>query len=484
MICVDKIKEALDQIESGDLYPFHMPGHKRQMPQAIWKTVYSRDITEIEGYDNLHHAEGIIKEEQQYAAQLFGAEESYYLINGSSCGVLSAICTVAEQQPMTKILMCRNAHKSAYNGLMLSGAWADYLYPQEIKGHPYMGAICADDVKEALEKEFYAAVFITSPTYEGIVSDIRKICELAHDKGIPVIVDEAHGAYLGIWGDGDFFPESALSQGADIVIQSLHKTLPAMTQTAIIHVQGERIDKQKLRLFLSTFQSSSPSYIMMNSISSCLHFCDENAETLIQAYKERLDSFYKKTVTLQTIRVYKPNKEICKDPGKIIIDGRKCGLSGCDLSKILRERYHLEMEMAAKDYCIAMTSVMDTEEGFERLWKALKELDTCERKDSGFLKERTEITSRIPKAKSTMTIKAAISKEGEKLLLEDCKDRISREFIYPYPPGIPMVAPGETITAEILDYIKDTKNMGVQIQGPEDYSGNRICCIKEIGNMI
>ncbi|MBQ8188346.1 MAG: aminotransferase class I/II-fold pyridoxal phosphate-dependent enzyme [Lachnospiraceae bacterium] len=477
---MDKINETLNQIESGDLYPFHMPGHKRQMTQTIWKSVYSRDITEIDGCDNLHHAEGIIKEEQQYAAQLFGAEESYYLVNGSSCGVLAAICTVTEQQPMTKVLMCRNAHKSAYNGLMLSGAWADYLYPQKLKEHPYMGTICVDDVKEALKKEFYAAVFITSPTYEGIVSDIRKICELSHDKGIPVIVDEAHGAHLGIWGDGDFFPESALSQGADIVIQSLHKTLPAMTQTAIIHVQGDRIDRQKLRLFLSTFQSSSPSYIMMNSISSCLHFCDENRETLIQAYKKRLKSFYKKTETLQTIRIYGLNKEICKDPGKIIIDGTKCGLSGSALSKVLRERYHLEMEMAAKDYCIAMTSVMDTEEGFERLWKALEELDTCEGKDSGFSKKCTKMTASVPKTKSAMTIKTAISKEKEKLLLEGCKDRISCEFIYPYPPGIPIVAPGEIITTEILDYIKAAKNMEVQIQGPEDYSGERICCIKEV----
>lgn len=476
---MDKINEALDQIESGDLYPFHMPGHKRQVTQVIWKSVYSRDITEIDGYDNLHHAEGIIKEEQQYAARLFGAKESYYLINGSSCGILAAICTVTDQQPMTKVLMCRNAHKSAYNGLMLSGVWADYLYPQELKGHPYMGVVCVDDVKDALEREFYAAVFITSPTYEGVVSDIRRICELAHDKGIPVIVDEAHGAHLGIWGDGDFFPESALSQGADIVIQSLHKTLPAMTQTAIIHVQGERIDRQKLRLFLSTFQSSSPSYIMMNSISSCLHFCDENKETLIQAYTKRLKSFYKKTETLQAIRVYGLNTEICKDPGKIIIDGTKCGLSGSALLKVLRERYHLEMEMATKDYCIAMTSVMDTEEGFERLWKALEELDTCERKDRGFLEECTKITASLPKAKSTMTIKTAISKEGEKLLLEDCKDRISREFIYPYPPGIPIVTPGETITQEILDYIKDAKDLGIQMQGPEEYLDNKICCIRE-----
>ena len=294
---MNKIHEALNQIESGNLYPFHMPGHKRQATQSIWENVYSRDITEIEGYDNLHHAEGIIKDEQEYAAKLFGAEESYFLVNGSSCGVLASICAVAESVDLAKdsvcpkILMCRNAHKSAYNGLMLSGAKADYLYPQEIKDYPFVGAIDADDVKVALERENYAAVFITSPTYEGVVSDIRGICNLVHKKGIPVIVDEAHGAHLGIWGGDGYFPQSAIKLGADIVIQSLHKTLPAMTQTAILHVQGKLINRQRLRLYLSTFQSSSPSYILMNSISSCLHFCSENKEKLIQQYKEQLNNF-------------------------------------------------------------------------------------------------------------------------------------------------------------------------------------------------
>ncbi len=470
---MDKIHEALNQIESGNLYPFHMPGHKRQMTQNVWENVYSRDITEIDGYDNLHHAEGIIKEEQEYAAKLFGVDESFYLVNGSSCGVLASICTVADKNPSAKVLMCRNAHKSAYNGLLLSGAKADYLYPQEIKDYPFVGAIDADDLKAALERENYAAVFITSPTYEGVVSDIRTICNLAHKKGIPVIVDEAHGAHLSFWGGDGFFPQSAIKQGADIVIQSLHKTLPAMTQTAILHVQGERIDRQRLRLYLSTFQSSSPSYILMNSISSCLHFCDENREKLIQQYKERLNCFYKKTEKLMSIRVFGPDEQ--RDPGKIIIDATKCGLNGNELSAVLRENYHLEMEMAARDYVIAMTSVMDTEDGFERLWQALRELDISENE----MIATSKASSKLPQANMVMSIKEALSAQGEKLLWKDCKNRISQEFIYPYPPGIPMVAPGEVITGEILDYMKEAKDLGIHLQGPEDYLCESLCCIKE-----
>lgn len=483
---MDKIHEALNQIESGNLYPFHMPGHKRQATQSIWENVYSRDITEIEGYDNLHHAEGIIKDEQEYAAKLFGAEESYFLVNGSSCGVLASICAVAESVDLAKdsvcpkILMCRNAHKSAYNGLMLSGAKADYLYPQEIKDYPFVGAIDADDVKVALERENYAAVFITSPTYEGVVSDIHVICDLAHKKGIPLIVDEAHGAHLGIWGGDGYFPQSAIKLGADIVIQSLHKTLPAMTQTAILHVQGKLINRQRLRLYLSTFQSSSPSYILMNSISSCLHFCSENKEKLIQQYKEQLNNFYEKTEKLMRIRVFGPDEDIDRDPGKIIIDATKCRLNGNELSAVLRETYHLEMEMAARDYVIAMTSIMDTEDGFERLWQALKELDAYERTDQGLPDTSVKTSASLLRAQSIFSIKEALSAQGEKLLWKDCKNRISQDFIYPYPPGIPMVAPGEVITGEILDYMKEAKDLGIQLQGPEDYLCESLCCIKEI----
>lgn len=480
---MDKLNEALNQIESGDLYPFHMPGHKRQAMQRVWQNVYSRDITEIEGYDNLHHPEGIIKEEQEFAAKLFGAEESYFLVNGSSCGVLASICAVTEtgdfekDSQCPKILMCRNAHKSAYNALMLSGAKADYLYPREITDAPFTGEISAEDVKNALKKDCYQAVFITSPTYEGVVSDIAGICEAAHSQGVPVIVDEAHGAHLGIWGGNGYFPKSALAQDADVVIQSLHKTLPAMTQTAILHVQGKKIDRQKLWLYLSTFQSSSPSYIMMNSISTCLHDCAEKREKLIKDYQQRLEAFYHRAETLKFIKVYMPNGDITKDPGKIIINATSCGLNGTELSKQLREKYHLEMEMASGEYCIAMTSVMDTDEGFYRLWKALEELDAC-RKDKEV--KNTKLNN-IPRIPSVYPIKKALSKPGDLVMLDHCEGKVSKEFIYLYPPGIPLVAPGERISREMLAYVKEAKRLGIQVQGPQDYLCEQIYCVGETG---
>lgn len=484
---MDKLTEALNELEAGDWYPFHMPGHKRQtMDGGTWETVYSRDITEIEGFDNLHHAEGILKEEQTFAAKLFGAEESFYLINGSSCGILAAICAVSSQENCKKksLLMGRNAHKAAYHGLALSGMNATYLYPEIIEHVSFAGAVDLTRLQKALDEEKCQALFLTSPTYEGVVSDIGTICDLAHKKQIPVIVDEAHGAHLGLWGGDGYFPESAIKKGADIVIQSLHKTLPSMTQTAILHVQGDLIDRQKLRFYLGVFQSSSPSYILMNSISSGLHFCHEKSRELIENYKHRLQRFYREAEKLSMIQVWREPQGILRDPGKIIIIGTKCGLSGKELSHILREDYHLEMEMAAKDYVIAMTSVMDTEEGFARLLKALQELDAKYAGVNIDVKEASEKISgfekKLPCAESVYSIKEALDMPCESVPFNLCEGRVSKEFVYIYPPGIPFIAPGERITGELMMFMRQAKEMELQLQGMEDYLCRKICCVKDV----
>lgn len=483
---MDKLSNALERLEKSNLYPFHMPGHKRRGMTEWTKPIYLQDITEIDDFDNLHHPEGIIKEEQEFAAKLFGAEESFFLVNGSSSGVLAAVKTVAKSSD-ARLLMGRNAHKSAYNGLYLSNIRADYLYPVNIKGVSFAGEITAESVEKALEKEdSYAGVFITSPTYEGVVSDIGAICEAAHRKGIPVIVDEAHGAHLGIFGGDGYFPSGALSKGADIVIQSLHKTLPAMTQTAILHVQGDFIDRNKLRMNLGIFQSSSPSYILMKSISSCLHFCKEQGEDLLIRYKERLQNFYREGKRFSCLRII--NKDMINnlwqdkiniemDPGKIIIGTGESRLSGRQLYDILREKYHLQMEMAANDYVIAMTSIMDTDEGFKRLAAALHEIDLdlqCTQK------KRTDAGEKSFDIKPEVfcSIGEALEMQEESVTLSESVGRISREFIYLYPPGIPLIVPGEKISAPLLVYLKEAMESGLTVQGPADFEQKKIGCIQ------
>lgn len=362
---MDTFQDKLKTITDSDLYPFHMPGHKRIVINEDLQNPYLRDITEIDGFDNLHCPRGFISEEQRYAAELFGADESFYLVNGSSCGILASMMAAACRKG--KFLIARNAHKAVLNGLYLSEKKADYVYPMYEESIPYSGSIPAEDIKEKLRCENYAGIIITSPTYEGVVSDIQSICKAAHEKGIPVIVDEAHGAHLGIFGGNGFFPESAVRCGADLVIQSTHKTLPAMTQTALLHVTGNLIDREKLKYFLTVFQSCSPSYILMESISDSLHYCCKHREELLTAYQSRLTDFYQRTAPLKNLVIkgsLKTGAIFGKDPGKLVICLQEhIKFTGKQLYCLLREKYHLQMEMAEKDYVIAMTSIMDTRAG-------------------------------------------------------------------------------------------------------------------------
>lgn len=496
---MDRLKDALKELGESDYYPFHMPGHKRRGGEYLSCDPFLEDITEIDGFDNLHHPEGILKKEQEFAAEAFGAEASFFLVNGSSCGVMAAIAAVVADSSK-RLLMGRNGHRSAYNGLYFANARADYLYPEEIPGGSFLGGVTPEGVREAVDRGIpYGGIFLTSPTYEGIVSDVEKICEIAHEKNIPVIVDEAHGAHLGLFGGDGYFPEGALSLGADLVIESLHKTLPAMTQTAVLHVQGNLVDRERLKMFLSMFQSSSPSYVLMESISSCIHFCMENKQTLSGDYKKRLQNFYERTRELGCLEIITPSlinrrfggkMKIKADPGKLLIGTGKSGLSGKELYDIFRKEYHLQMEMADMDHVLAMTSIMDTDEGFERLICALKEIDLqvfLKKKDDEGDKKRKlikEETAYYPgelsvSSQSVYSIREACAKPLVPVDFEKCAGQVSGEFIYLYPPGIPVVTPGEKITKEALAYLEEAAKKGLSIQGLRDYSHKKVYCIQK-----
>lgn len=475
-------QSKLDQIENSDIYPFHMPGHKRQSIGTPICDIYKRDITEIDGYDNLHDPKEFILEEEQFGAKLFGSEECFYLVNGSSCGILASIMSVADRPG--KYLVARNCHKSVFHALYLSGKDAQFVYPEGCEDIPFNGNISVAQIEQKLSQDDYCAVIITSPTYEGMVSDVRTICETAHKKHIPVIVDEAHGAHLGIWGGDGYFPASAIKCGADIVIQSTHKTLPAMTQTALLHVQGDLIDRRQLKEHLAVFQSSSPSYILMESISDALHFCADHKEELVKAYRQRLDAFYQRMEKLKCFYCIRPQilqKEFAYafDPGKLVIcirDG--VDLTGAKLSHILRTDYHIELEMSEAQYVIAMTSVMDTAEGFDRLSSALKELD------ERFSVSAKEMPDRDKKHQMLLldhglTIRQALACEGREFSIQDAAGRISREYIYLYPPGIPLVVPGERITREVIEYLQRKKDAGLLVKGPANIDQNKIVCIEK-----
>ena len=521
------IMERLIEYTGSDAYPFHMPGHKRQeIPDGMQRDFsdpYGIDITEIDGFDNLHHAEGILKDAMDEAAAVYGADRSWYLVNGSTCGILSAVFAVTENGG--RILTARNCHKAVYHAIYLNRLRAEYLYPEEIVEFGINGGIRAEDVRQALEKDAMRcagksgdmrgkrtkiqAVLITSPTYEGVVSDIRAIADVAHEYGIPLIVDEAHGAHLEYADRCHSFPKSALECGADIVIQSLHKTLPCFTQTAILHIKGDRVDQDRVARYLSMFQTSSPSYLFMAGIQRCIRYMDSTGRDGMIRYEERLKWFMEQMKGLQVLEVL--TRDICGkyravagwDPSKIVVSTMRAkDFHGEELAEMLRKNYHLEMEMTAPESVIAMTSVLDTDEGFERLTKALLEIDeellkaeekrrktvseTGDQKENT-VRERAEknckasetLQSRILRPNETMSICEAMDANTGRTALQNTVGKVSAEFIYLYPPGIPIIAPGEVFTREIVEMIEAYKKAGLLVQGPADPASGMILTVAE-----
>ena len=499
--------ERLTEYAGSDAYPFHMPGHKRrEIPDGIpggFPDPYGIDITEIDGFDNLHHAEGILKDAMDEAAAIYGADQSWYLVNGSTCGILSAVFATTENGG--KILTARNCHKAVYHAICLNRLEAEYLYPEEITEFGINGGIRAEDVRKALEKDAMRcagnsgnvrgkitkiqAVLITSPTYEGVVSDIRAIADAAHEYGIPLIVDEAHGAHLEYADQCHSFPKSALEYGADIVIQSLHKTLPCFTQTAILHVKGKPVDQDRVSRYLSMFQTSSPSYLFMAGMERCIRYMDGDGRNGMVRYEKRLERFMERMEGLQVLEVL--DREICGkyrtvagwDPSKIVVSTMRAeDFHGEELAETLRRKYHLEMEMTAPEYVIAMTSLMDTEEGFERLGTALLEIDGAlrhcvepeQQKEKGESKEKErcetpEVTeSKVLHPVRRMLICEAMNADTERTAFQDTVGKVSAEFVYLYPPGIPIIAPGEVFTDAIVEKIMAYKAAGLLVQGPAD----------------
>lgn len=477
--------DKLNNYVKSDVYPFHMPGHKRNV--ASPDSPFAYDITEIDGFDNLHHPRGIIRASLDMATTFYGTRRTYYLVNGSTCGILSAISACTKQGG--SIIMARNCHKSVYNAVYLRQLTAHYVYPKSIEGYSMSGGIHPKDVELLLEEyPETEAVVITSPTYEGISSYVSAIAKIVHKYGIPLIVDEAHGAHFSMH---EYFPASAIELGADIVIQSVHKTLPSLTQTALLHVCGDMVDIEKIERFLSIYQSSSPSYVLMSSIDGCIRGIFAHGTKVFDGYVERLKAFRKKAENFTHIKLL--DKSILGkgaayeiDLGKLVILVNSKRYTGHDVYELLLEKYHIQLEMAASDYVIAMTSMSDRDDGFDRLYQALDEIDRDIRIKEGYgaLDESQADDGKNQaiqhrKAVVCKGIYEALESEHEYVDFKNSSGRISAEYIYLYPPGTPVIAPGEILDATLIDYLLSCKRQGLDVQGLMDDSLKEIKVIKE-----
>jgi arginine/lysine/ornithine decarboxylase len=487
------LDRKLEEYAKTDIYPFHMPGHKRRMHMEA--DPYQIDITEIDGFDDLHHAEGVLRDAQQRAAALYGSKKAYYLVNGSTCGILAAVSAATDRGG--EVLVARNCHKAVYHAIYLRGLTPHYLYPN-IMDEGIACAITPEAVEQALSEHPGAgAVILTSPTYDGIVSDIAGIAEIVHRKGIPLIVDEAHGAHFGIVrGSTQPFPSSAVTCGADLVIQSLHKTLPSFTQTALLHICSDRVPEQRVDQFLDIYETSSPSYVLMAGMERCIRLMAEEGVARLRALRGKLDDFVEKMKRLSKLRLltradFPGEKAYDFDASKLLIYTGDTDITGKQLYDRLLKDYGLQMEMASGNYVLAMTAIMDAEEGFERLAEALLAIDgelaKCDTPDRRA--EVMQFFAIYAPQEQVCTIAEAldvgrsvdsrtgVTEAGDAVLppvghvllpLDESAGCVAADFLYLYPPGIPLIAPGERMTQKTIRDIHACRRAGLTVHGLSD----------------
>ncbi len=458
------LMEVLQHYADSGVCPMHMPGHKRRALYGGGLLPWQIDITEIDGFDNLHNAQGILKEGMERAAQLYGADRSFYLVNGSTCGILAGICTATV--PGDTVILPRGCHKSVYHALELRDLTPVYLPVPTDHGFGIAGSLSPETVDRTLKAHPETRLLIvTSPTYEGVISDLQSIAALAHKAGVPVLVDEAHGAHLGFSSE---FSGGAVKAGADIVIQSLHKTLPGLTQTALAHINRGLVDAGEFARQLTIFETSSPSYPMMASIDCCIQLLQEQGDILFAAYEQNLAAFDQAILKLKHLRVLCHGRDRLHahpalfqfDPGKLVISTRGTQMNGWALSECLRKDYGIVPEMAMGDYVLAMTSICDTEETLTRLSDALCRID---RDLHAVPVEDLPETCPVPPQRMRMNL--ARRADGCGISLTEAVGRVCGEMVWAYPPGVPLIVPGEEVMEACIRALKKMSRQGVRLWG-------------------
>ena len=485
---VSPLEKYFQHYNEKNLLPLHMPGHqrKRDMGTAL---PYAYDYTEVEELDNLHAPEGILQEAMNRTAAYYGCSDCFYLVNGSSSGLQAGIFTLLEEGD--EVVGARNCHRSVFYALSLRKAKIHFLLPEFWEDFSCFGSISPKEV-ERLLREFpkSKALIFTSPSYEGVVSDVEAIARLCHENGLSLLVDEAHGAHFSPK-RGTSFPESAISLGADLVVQSPHKTLCSLTQSAWILGKGQRYSREKLSFYLSVFQTTSPSYPLMLSLEKATTLLEREREALFARWKEVMIGFREKARTLSYFSFLWEKEEACfaMDFTKIFL--RALGIPrlrlGKDLARLLREDYGIESEMHSGENLLLMTGPFISEEELDRLFIALKDIERRFGEEKGKPLRSKLLSSalyQISIADNTLQISEGL-KEGEELNLRDGEGRICLEYLSLYPPGIPLLFPGEKLTAEKIQGIEALEKEGIELQYSRHGQGERGKLIfqKDKGNM-
>ena len=472
--------DRLSTYAASDAVPMHMPGHKRNADCAPFLSALGAhyDVTEIDGFDDLHDPHGVLKDAMDRAACLWGSNSSFFLVNGSTCGVLAAVAAASKCSGSGKLIMARNCHKSVYNAAELCGLEAIYLTPPPVDGFGFFGSISPKDVEKAVTANPGTPVVITSPTYEGVLSNVAELAVVCHVWGSPLIVDEAHGSHLGFSPE---FPGGAIAAGADIVIHSLHKTLTGLTQTGLLHLSGGLVPAHAIQRELSVYETSSPSYILMSSIDGTRDLIERRGPALFRDWSSRLARFDRRCTPLEKLRLpghsdpfdfqpiapgagFRRRGLQCPtiwgfDRSKLVVSCEGTDATGAGLMVSLRQKYHIECEMAAPGYLVAMTGLLDTDENLDRFADALLALD----KSVCATAPRRPFTA-APVPPRRLLLREALVRETRAVSLREAIGETAAEYVWAYPPGVPLVVPGEELTDELVRSFSIQRDAGVSLK--------------------
>ncbi|WP_336772633.1 aminotransferase class I/II-fold pyridoxal phosphate-dependent enzyme [Paenibacillus sp. MMO-58] len=465
---------ALRRHAENDPVQFHIPGHKKglgsdtEFREFIGDNALSIDLINIAPLDDLHQPTGVIEEAQKLAADAFGADYTYFSVQGTSGAIITMILTVCS--PGDKIIVPRNIHKSVMAAIIFAGARPVFISPARDSNLGIDHGITTRSVKRALDRHPDAkAVLVINPTYFGICANLKEIVDLVHSYDIPVLVDEAHGVLIHFH---EKLPMSAMQAGADMAATSVHKLGGSMTQSSVLNVRKGRINPFRIQTILSMLTTTSTSYILLASLDTSRrnlaingHEIAERAIELAQYAREQIN---------QIPGLYCFGEDILGDeatydydPTKVTVHVRHLGVTGYEVENWLRDHYNVEIEMSDMYNILCLVTPGDTSESVDKLLHALRGLSETYHEGA----EARELVVKIPDIPQlSLTPRDAFYGETEIVPFKESAGRIIAEFIYVYPPGIPILLPGEVISQKNIDYIVDHVEVGLPVKGPEDRS--------------
>jgi arginine/lysine/ornithine decarboxylase len=450
---------------------FRIPGHRLEKgisskwTDKVGDKIFAYDVTETSLTDDLHSPEGAIKEAQELLSDLYKSDKSFFLVNGSTCGNEAMIISAALEGE--KIMVARNAHKSAMMGLVISGATPVYVMPEIIDDWGIHGAVTPQSVRECFkENPDCKALFLVSPSYYGICSDLKEIADICHEYGALLLVDEAHGGHVYF---DDRLPMGALEAGADMCVQSMHKVTGALTQSSVLHIKSHGVGEEAFERIVQNLhlvQSTSPSYLLMTSLDCARYELAINGEQMMDKAIELAEYARDKINDIDGLKCLEGSETV--DSTRLVISAKQLGITGFELDELLFGKYQVNMELSDYENVLAIVTYANEKQDLDRLINACIDISNSYKNRNTQLDKHNKEFPPIPP--QLMTPRKAYFSNTTEINWSNAKGKISAQMIAPYPPGIPVVYSGELITDEIWEYLEQFRKDNRHIHGLEGES--------------